>query len=103
MATLLSPNKFSAAKHFNKLPLDCLTRDRLQSNLLHEPKFRISNIDPMSGQDVVDFSSHPFVIDGNLTMYFQSEQTRKDYIKMPLNHPNLHLSFEATMEDDRGG
>jgi hypothetical protein len=103
MATLVTPTRISTAKRFNKLPADCLTRDQSQSDLLHEPRFRISNIDPMSGEDVTDVSSHPSLIDGNLTMYFQTEETRKDYIRMPMNHPSLHLSFAPTVGDDRGG
>jgi hypothetical protein len=36
-------------------------------------------------------------------MYFETDGTRKAYIDMPLNHPNLHLPHPATNDDDRGG
>lgn len=39
----------------------------------------------------------------NLTVYFESEASRKAYQDLPLNHPNLHLPYQATDEDDRGG
>ncbi len=103
MATLVRPVKKPSLLHFNPLPIDCLPRDKGQSNLLHEPKSRISNIDPMTGTDIPDVLSHPSLVDGNLTMYFQSEKTRKDYINMPLNHPSLQLQFAASVNDDRGG
>ena len=103
MTTLVHPTRISTSKRFSKLPVDCLTRDQTQSDLLHEPKFRISNIDPISGEDVTDANSRPSLKDGNLTMYFQTEETREKFISMPLNHPSVHLSFAATVDDDRGG
>jgi len=103
MTIFVSPSKKGPFSHFIPMPVDCLPRDKDQSALLHQPRSRISNIDPMIGSDVSDVSSHPSLVDGNLTMYFQSEQTRKDFINMPLNHPSLKLHFEASSEDDRGG
>ena len=82
---------------------DALPRDRTQSQRLHEPAYRIDTIDPMTGEDIKDIQGHPSVVDGNLTIYFSTEATRKAYIDMPLNHPNLRLPFAATAEDDRGG
>lgn len=103
MTTLVLPTKKRPLTHFTPMPVDCLPRDKGQSSLLHEPKFRLSNIVPLSGEDVPDALSHPSLADGNLTRYFRSDETRKDYIRMPLNHPGLHLHFEASIDDDRGG
>ena len=103
MTTLVVPSKNRPFLHFKPMPVDCLSRDKEQSSLLHEPKSRISNIDSMTGDDITEASTHPSLTDGNLTMYFKSEQTRKDYINMPLNHPSLKLHFEASSRDDRGG
>jgi hypothetical protein len=103
MITLASLTTNRPLLHFHPMPVECLPRDKTQSLLLHEPKYRLSNIDPMSGEDISDVKNHPSVVDGNLTIYFQTDQTRQDYIDMPVNHPSLHLPFEASIEDDRGG
>jgi hypothetical protein len=50
-----------------------------------------------------DVTSHPSLEDGDLTVYFQTEATRRSYVDMPLNHPNLHLPYPAAGSDDRGG
>jgi hypothetical protein len=88
---------------FHPMPVECLPRDKTQSLLLHEPNYRLSNIDPMSGEDISDVQNHPSVVDGNLTIYFQTDQTRQAYIDVPLNHPSPHLPFKASIEGDRGG
>jgi YHS domain-containing protein len=80
-----------------------LERDKTQSDRLHEPEHCMNTIDPMSGRDIKNATTHPSLIDGNLTMYFESEKTKKAFLKMPINHPNLHLPFPATDYDDRGG
>jgi hypothetical protein len=87
----------------NWVATDALSRDRTQSQRLHEPEYRIDTIDPMTGDDIKDLSGHPFVVDGNMTVYFTSEATRRAYVDLPLDHPNLRLPFPATDEDDRGG
>lgn len=78
MATLVSPAKIHALLHFTPMPLDCLSRNKSQSNLLHKPKYRISNIDPISGEDISDVLSHPSLVDGSLTSFFKSDKPRKD-------------------------
>jgi len=80
-----------------------LPRDQTQSHRLHEPEHRIDTIDPMTGNDIEDVTNHPFLEDGNLTIYFETKQTRKAYLDLPINHPNRCLPFPATDEDDRGG
>lgn len=57
----------------------------------------------MTGRDIEDVTSHPSRVDGNLTIYFESEASRSAYQDLPLNHPNLHLPYQATDDDDRGG
>ncbi|MCW8962586.1 MAG: hypothetical protein OQL16_02230 [Gammaproteobacteria bacterium] len=82
---------------------DILDRDKTQSSRLHEPTWRISTTDPMNGKDINSLKPHPKLEDGNLTMYFDGEETKQAYIDMPLDHPNQRLPFAATDEDDRGG
>jgi hypothetical protein len=87
----------------NWVAADPMPRDQEQSHRLHEPEHRINTIDPMTGDDIYDVTSHPSLEDGNLTVYFESEATRKAYIDLPIDHPNLHLPFPAEDDDDRGG
>jgi len=87
----------------NWVATDALPRDRAQSQRLHEPEYRIDTTDPMTGENIQDIEGHPSVVDGNLTIYFATEATRKAYLDMPLNHPNLRVPFAASDQDDRGG
>lgn len=87
----------------NWLATDPLARDRAQSHRLHEPEHLINTIDPMTGHDIENVTSHPSLVDGNLTIYFETKATRKAYLDMPLDHPNLQLPYPATENDDRGG
>lgn len=90
-------------KHFDWRATDAMQRDKDQSRALHEPRFRIMITDPISGLDVDDYMSHCSLLDGNLTIYFDTEENCKEYKNMPFNHPSLHLPYPATDEDDRGG
>jgi hypothetical protein len=100
----LSPSQTTPASKFENLNwFDPLPRDQTQSHRLHEPEPLINTIDPMTGCDIEDVTSHPSLVDGNLTIYFETEASRKAYQGMPLNHPNLHLPYQATDDDDRGG
>jgi len=99
--SILSPNlKFESLNWVASSPQP---RDRTQSHRLHEPTFRICTTDPMTGHDNAYFMNHPSITDGNLTIYFDTEATRKAYEEIPLDHPNEHLPFPASDEDDRGG
>jgi hypothetical protein len=87
----------------NWVATDALPRDQAQSHRIHEPGYRINTIDPMTGDDIEDVTSHPSLADGNLTIYFETEATRKAYLALPIDHPNRCLPFPASDEDDRGG
>jgi hypothetical protein len=87
----------------NWVGADPMPRDQAQSHRLHEPESRINTIDPMTGNDIADVMSHPSLVDGNLTVYFETEATRKAYLALPVDHPNLRLPYPATDGDDRGG
>ena len=87
----------------NWVASDPMPRDQTQSHRLHEPEFRTNTIDPMTGDDIADAKSHPSLADGNLTVYFETEATRKAYVDLPIDHPNRCLPYCATDEDDRGG
>ena len=87
----------------NWVAADPMPRDQAQSHRVHEPDHRINTIDPMTGNDIKDVTSHPCLEDGNLTVYFETEATRKAYIDLPTDHPNRCLPFPAADDDDRGG
>ena len=102
----LSPSQTTPAikfEYLNWLATDPLPRDQTQSHRLHEPDHLINTIDPMTGHDIEDVTSHPSLVDGNLTIYFETEASRDAYKDMPLNHPNLRVPFQAAADDDRGG
>ena len=98
--------KAGAPDHSNVGPLqnviDVTDRDKTQSRRLHEPTSITSHTDPITGNDVLD-DTHPFVVDGIMKVYFESEQTRKDYLSTPFNHPVRKLNTAASVDDDRGG
>ena len=97
----------AGASHFSKVRpsqniIDITDRDKTQSKRLHEPTSITSHTDPITGTDVLD-DTHPFVVDGSVKGYFESEQTRKDYLSTPFNHPVGKLNTAASEDDDRGG
>lgn len=102
-STTSAKNKAIKFEYLNWLASDPLPRDQTQSHRLHEPEHLINSIDPMTGHDIEDVTNHPSLVDGKLTIYFETEATRKAYLGMPLNHPNLRLPYPATLDDDRGG
>lgn len=79
-----TPPPFGAA---GWLAADALERDRAPSARLHEPEHIMSRTDPMTGREITDVAGHPFLVDGNLTIWFESEQTRRDFVEMPTDHP----------------
>jgi YHS domain-containing protein len=87
-------NDFNMA---NYVGTDPLPRDLTQSHRLHEPEQIVSSIDPITGRDIEDPSGHPYIVDGNVTMYFESEATRQAYLDTPIDHP-FHLVDNPTGE-----
>jgi len=80
-----------------------LPRDQEQSHRLHEPDHLIGTIDPVTGRDIGDLRGHPSIVDGNLTIYFESEDTKAAFEQMPVNHPYEHSLGEPSPVIDRGG
>lgn len=87
----------------NWVGTDPLPRDQEQSHLLHEPRFRDDHTDPMTGKEVTDIEASPCLEDGNMTLHFETAESRKSYVDLPIDHPNEHLPFSASDDDDRGG
>jgi hypothetical protein len=86
----------------NYVATDCLPRDQQQSHRLHEPESLITNIDPITGNDIADFERHPHWVDGNVTMYFETEATRQEYLDTPIDHP-FRLVDNPTGEGEAEG
>ena len=80
-----------------------LPRDQEQSHRLHEPDHLIGTIDPITGNDIGDMRGHPSLVDGNLTIYFESEETKAEYEHTPVNHPYEHSIGNPSDDIDRGG
>lgn len=105
MATVMKSVKSPGIRFefVNWLATSALPRDQQQSRRLHEPDHRINTIDPMTGADIHAIEQHPFLVDGNLTVYFETAETRKAYLAMPVNHPCQHLPFAVNDTAERGG
>ncbi len=71
----------------NYVGTDPLPRDQAQSSRLHEPEQMLTSIDPITGRDIEDLEGHPYLVDGKVTMYFESEETRQAYLDTPVDHP----------------
>lgn len=80
-----------------------LPRDQQPSHLLHQPDHLVNTIDPITGHDIENLNGHPSVVDGNLTIYFESEVTRRQFLETPLNHPYEHPLGYSPDDADRGG
>ena len=87
----------------NWVATSALPRDREQSHRLHEPDHLINTIDPMTGRDIINAIGHPSLVDGNFTIYFESEETMAEFKQMPLNHPYEHALDKPADDMDRGG
>lgn len=81
---------------------DNLPRDRDQSHRLHEPGLMISSIDPMTGVEIDDLSGHPYIVDGNMVIYFENDSTRQSFQDMPIDHP-FHLVDNPNEEGEAEG
>lgn len=82
----------------NYVANDPLPREAEPSHRLHEPEQILSSTDPITGRDIEDIAGHPYLVDGNVTMYFETAETRQAFIDMPTDHP-FHL---VDNPDDEG-
>ena len=87
----------------NWVATEALPRDKEQSHRLHEPDHLVNTIDPMTGRDIWNLGTHPSIVDGKLTIYFESEESKAAFEKMHLNHPFSHFRSVPSEELDRGG
>ncbi len=71
----------------NYVGTDALPREAQQSRRLHEPGQMLTDIDPITGRDIEDLYGKPYIVDGNVVMYFETEATRQEYRDTPIDHP----------------
>ena len=71
----------------NYVATDPAERDQAQSQRLHQPDHMITTIDPITGRDIADLASSPRTEDVKMVIYFESEETRRQYLAMPTDHP----------------
>lgn len=97
----LGPDELSI-ESLNWRAMDHLPRDCDQSHRLHEPNLMISSVDPMTGEEINDLSGHPYIVDGNMVIYFENDATRQTFRDMPIDHP-FHLIDNPYEEGEAEG
>jgi hypothetical protein len=61
---------------------------------------RVSTTDPITGQDVEDLEHAPYVVDGDLKIYFASEGSKQAYVDIEVEHPGS--DFEHNLDNPAG-
>lgn len=60
--------------------------------------------DPITGRDISDPTGHPYVVEGDqhhdITIYFENEQTKQEYLEIPVEHPETELSHSLDNPTD---
>jgi hypothetical protein len=55
---------------------------------------RIETTDPITGRDIKDLEGKPYVVEAgpeeDLVTYFESEETKRQYLEIPVEHPIEH-------------
>lgn len=56
---------------------------------------RIETTDPITGRDIENLEGKPYVVEGSgtpddLVIYFESEETKRQYMGIPVEHPIDH-------------
>ena len=68
---------------------------------------RISTLDPISMNDVKDTETAPYIIDGDLKIYFENEENKVEYLDVPLhgalNSEGLNKIFDDASESSITG
>lgn len=65
------------------------------SEKIHPHFERNERTDPMTGNTITDVEGHPFVIEGEqdegIKIYFESEETKKEYLEIQEEHPENEM------------
>ena len=64
----------------------------------------VCKTDPISGKDLFDITKQPYVKHGgdesSLTIYFESENNRRTYLEVPVEHPTSEHSVNLDNPTD---
>lgn len=65
---------------------------------------RIERTDPISLKTIDDPTGHPYVVEGDrdhsLLIYFESEENRRAYLDIPVEHPLSEMSVNLDNPTD---
>ncbi len=61
---------------------------------------RIQTTDPITGNDVKDLEHAPFVVEGDLKIYFESEDSKREYLDIEVEHPGE--DFTTNLDNPSG-
>lgn len=68
---------------------------------------RVSTTDPISGNDVRDTANAPYVVEGSgdsaLKIFFESEDNKRAYLDIEVEHPGNDLSISLDNPAPMGG
>lgn len=81
---------------------DPLLRDQQPSRRLHEPAQILFDVDPITGAPLGDLTGLPYLVDGNVVIYFETEESRQIFRDMPTDHP-LRLADNPLEEGEAEG
>ncbi len=51
----------------------------------------VETTDPITGNDVKDLENAPFIIDGDLKIYFESEESKAEFLGIEVENPSADL------------
>jgi hypothetical protein len=57
----------------------------------------VQTSDPITGNDVKDLEHAPFVLDGELKIYFESEDSKQIFMDIEVEHPGE--DFETNLDN----
>ena len=57
----------------------------------------VETTDPITGNDVKDLAHAPFILDGELKIYFESENSKQEFLGIEVEHPGT--DFEHNLDN----
>lgn len=57
----------------------------------------VETTDPITGNEVTDLENAPYIVDGELKIYFESEASKAEFQDIPVEHPGE--DFEHNLDN----
>lgn len=54
----------------------------------------IETTDPVTGHDVKDLEHAPYILDGDLKIYFESEESKQEFLGIEVQNPGENFSHD---------